>query len=262
MTGPDAVRAALAALDLPPEWKVEVAIRPRRRTTGIQVTPGGGIAVLIPPTAVPDQVARFVDSHRRWITEKVDTATRLAPDHAVKEFADREEFDLLGRRYRLQLVDAPPAGNAQLPLITPDGVLAARRQRPELVRRAVIGLYQQVGLAWLRREGRQYELDGHISGLSYVVRDLGRRRWGIYEGPPKHRTTLHWAVFGLPMRLVEYVLVHEQAHATQPGGRAHGRGWQRRMYLWMPDWRQRQAELAEAGRHAWLGDHKPDALSA
>jgi predicted metal-dependent hydrolase len=254
MTGPDAFRAALAALDLPPEWQVEVAIRPRRRKTGIQVNPGGGVAVLIPPTAAPEQVARCVADHRRWIAEKVDTATRLAPDHAVKQFVDGEEFDLLGRRYRLQLVDAPPTGAAQLPLITSDGVLTVRRQRPELVRRAVIGLYQQVGFAWLRREGHQYELDGHITGLSYAVRDLGRRRWGIYEGPQKHTTTLHWAVFGLPMRLTEYALVHEQAHATQPGGRPHGRAWQRRMHLWMPDWQQRRTELAEIGRRAWLGD--------
>jgi predicted metal-dependent hydrolase len=256
MSGPDAFLAALAALDLPPEWQVKMAIRPQRRTTGIQVNPGGGVAVLIPPTAAPEQVARFVAVHRRWITEKVDTATRLAPDHAVKEFVDGEEFDLLGRRYRLQLVDASSAGAAQPPLITSDGVLSARAQRPELVRRAVIGLYRQVGLAWLRREGRQYELDGHITGLNYAVRDPGRRRWGIYEGPPKHTTTLHWALFGLPMRLIEYVLAHEQAHATQPGGRAHGRAWQRRMHLWMPDWQQRRTELAEVGRHAWLGDWK------
>ena len=257
MTGPDAFRAALAALDLPPEWQVEVAIRPRRRKTGIQVNPGGGVAVLIPPTAAPEQVARFVGSHRRWITEKVDTATRLAPDHAVKEFVDGEEFDLLGQRYRLRLVDASPTGAAQLPVITSHGVLSARTQRPELVRRAVIGLYQQVGLAWLRREGRQYELDGHITGLSYAVRDLGRRRWGIYEGLPKHTTTLHWAVFGLPLRLIEYVLVHEQAHATHPNRAAHGRAWKRQMSVWMPDWQHRKAELAEVGRHAWLGDHKP-----
>ncbi|WP_435583463.1 YgjP-like metallopeptidase domain-containing protein [Amycolatopsis thermoflava] len=121
----------------------------------------------------------------------------------------------------------------------------------------MIGLYQQVGLAWLRREGRQYELDGHITGLNYAVRDLGRRRWGIYEGPPKHTTTLHWAVFGVPLRLIEYVLVHEQAHATQPSGAAHGRACKRQMYLWMPDWQRRRTALAEVGRHAWLGDWNP-----
>jgi len=64
-------------------------------------------------------------------------------------------------------------------------------------------------------------------------------------------------VFGLPLRFIEYVLVHEQAHATRPGGRAHGRAWRRRMNRWMPDWEQRQSELAKVGRHAWLGDGQP-----
>lgn len=257
MIGPDAFRAALAALDLPPEWHVEVAIRPRRRKTAIQVNPGGGVTVLIPPTAAPEQVAGFVSSRRRWIAEKVHTATRLAPDFAVKEFVDGEEFDLLGHRYRLQLVAVLPADLDRLPAITSDGVLYARKQRPELVRRAVIGLYREVGLAWARRVGCKYEVDGRITGLTYAVRDLGRRRWGLYTGPPKHTTTLHWAVFGLPLRLIEYVLVHEQVHATQPSGAAHGRAWKRRMYLWMPDWQQRMTELAEVGRHTWLGDWKP-----
>ncbi|TCO49669.1 M48 family metallopeptidase [Actinocrispum wychmicini] len=256
MTDPERFRTALAALDLPADWRVDVTIRPRRRRPAIEIKPGGAVVVLIPPMADPKQVARFVSSHRRWIAEKVDIAARLAPEHAVKEFVDGEEFELLGHRYRLQFV-ATPVGVEQLPAITSKGVLYARKQRPELVRRAVIGLYREVGLEWLRCEGRQYEVQGRIAGLTYAVRDLGRRRWGIYEGPPKHTTTLHWAAFGLPMRFIEYVLVHEQAHATQPGGSPHGRAWQRQMYLWMPDWRQRQTELADVGRHCWLGDHWP-----
>lgn len=256
MTGQDQFEKALAGLGLPVEWQVAVAVRPRRRTLGIEVLPGGAVTVLVPPTADPGDVARVVRGRRRWIAQNVETAARLAPDHPVKEFVDGEEFDLLGRRYRLQLVDSTPAGVEQLPAATAEGVLYARRQRPEQVRRAVIELYRQVGLAWTKREGRQYELDGRIEGLNYVVRDLGRHRWGVYSGPPKHTTTIHWAVFSLPVRLIEYVLVHEQAHATRPPGQPHGPAWQRRVSLWMPDWKQRRAELAEAGRHAWLGEWK------
>jgi predicted metal-dependent hydrolase len=189
-------------------------------------------------------------------------AIRLAPDHSHREFVDGEEFDLLGQCYRLQLVDVRPARVDYLPSVTANHVLYVRRQQPEQVRQAVIGQYRQVGLAWLMREGRQYELDGRIENLDYVVRDLGRRRWGTYDGLPKHTTTLHWAAFGLPMPLIEYLLVHEQAHATRPPGRAHGPAWQRRMNLWMPDWRRRKTELAEVGRHAWLGDHRPFGPSA
>jgi hypothetical protein len=254
MTSPDRYRNALAGLDLPAEWQVEVAIRPRRRCTALEVKPGGDVVVLVPPTADPDELVRFVGSRRRWIAAQVDTATRLAPDHAVKQLVDGEEFALLGQRHRLCLVDTMPAAVEQLPAATADGLLYVRRQRPQQVRRAVIDLYRQVGLAWLRREGRQYEPNGGITGLNYAVRDLGRSRLGTYTGPPQHTTMLHWAVFGLPMHLAEYVLVHEQAHATRPSGQPHGRSWQRRMTLWMPAWRSRQEELAEVGRHAWLGD--------
>jgi predicted metal-dependent hydrolase len=254
MTSPDRYRNALAALDLPAEWRVEVAIRPRRRRAALEVKPGGDVVVLIPPTSDPDEVARFVGSRRHWLAATVDTTTRLAPDHAVKQLVDGEEFVLLGRRHRLCLIDAAPAAVEQLPAATAGGLLYVRRQPPQQVQRAVIDLYRQVGLAWLRREGRQYELDGDITGLNYAVRGLGRHRWGIYNGPPQHTTTLHWAVFGLPVHLAEYVLVHEQAHATRPGRQPHGAAWQRRMTMWMPDWRERKAELAEVGRHAWLGD--------
>ncbi|ONI88199.1 hypothetical protein ALI144C_07020 [Actinosynnema sp. ALI-1.44] len=59
-------------------------------------------------------------------------------------------------------------------------------------------------------------------------------------------------VFGLPLRLIEYVLVHEQAHATQPSGAAHGRAWKRQMYLWMPDWqRPERTRRGRPPRLAW-----------
>lgn len=258
MTGHEVYAAAVAGLHLPGEWQVTVALRPRRRTLGIEVKPGGAVTVLVPPQADPDQLVRFVRGHRNWIAEKVAAATRLAPNFAVKQFVDGETFDILGRRYQLQLVDQGSRAGVErrLPILAPDSILYARRERPDRVRRAIIGLYRQAGLTWAMQEGREYERRGRIEGLRYEVRDLGRRRWGVYHGPPSHTTTLHWAAFGLPARLIEYVLVHEHAHATRPGGRAHGTAWQRQMSLWMPDWQERKVELAETGRHAWLGDYK------
>lgn len=154
MNGMDHFQTVLARLQLPDEWHLAVAIRPRRRSIGIEVKPGGAVAVLVPPTADPEHVAIFVRSRRRWIAENVDRATSLAPEHQVKEFVDGEAFDLLGQRYHLKLVDTLPAGIERLPAVTPDHVLYVRRQQPEAVRRAIIALYSQVGLTWVKREGR------------------------------------------------------------------------------------------------------------
>ncbi|MEV6236767.1 YgjP-like metallopeptidase domain-containing protein [Lentzea sp. NPDC051838] len=176
-------QAALDSASLPAEWHVEVAIRPRRRRLGLQVKPGGAVLVLVPPTTDPRHITWFVTCKRRWLTEKVKIATELAPDHSIKEFVDGEEFYLFGISYQLRLVDHAPAGIEQLPMFAPDGNLYCRRQRPVQVRRAIIGLYQQVGLQWIRRHGRRYELDGAIPDLAYVVRDLGRSHWGLYYNP-------------------------------------------------------------------------------
>jgi predicted metal-dependent hydrolase len=138
MIRPDLVEVALATASLPAEWQVEVAIRPRRRQLGLQVHPGGAVLVLVPPTTDPRLISGFVTCKRQWLTEKVKIATRLAPDHPVKEFVDGEEFQLYGASYRLQFVDRAPAGIEQLPAFAPEGILCVRRQSQDQVRRAII----------------------------------------------------------------------------------------------------------------------------
>lgn len=253
MTSPERFQAALDAASLPADWQVEVVIRPRRRYLGLQVKPGAAVLVLVPPTTDPRLITWFVTCKRQWLSEKVTIATQLVPDHPIKEFVNGEEFHLFGTSYRVQLVDRVSAGIEQLSAFAPEGILYVRRQSQAQVRRAIIGLYRRIGLAWVQHHGRRYELDGQISNLAYVVRDLGRSHWGLYNTPPKHRVAVHWAVFSMPVRIVEYVLAHEMAHATGPAGRSHGPAWQQRMNLWMPGWQRRQAELTEVGRHAWLG---------
>ena len=109
----------------------------------------------------------FVTCKRQWLTEKVKIATQLAPAHPVKEFIDGEEFHLYGASYRLQLVDHVPAGVEQLPAFAPEGILYVRRQSLAQTRQVIIGLYRKIGLVWLQQHGRQYELDGQISNLTY-----------------------------------------------------------------------------------------------
>jgi len=93
--------------------------------------------------------------------------------------------------------------------------------------------------------------------------DGGRHHWvdvrrtgprpttlGIYNGPPQHATTLHAA-----FRCVWPSMCWSMSPPTplSPTG-GHGPVWQRRMNIWLPDWRERKVELGEVGRHAWLGD--------
>lgn len=250
------VQERVAALGLPSDWDLRVEIRPRRSTVGLELKPGEPVKVLVPPHTTPEQVADFIRRRRGWLAREIPNARQLAPDFAVKEFVNGEGFALLGRSYRLSLTDdGPPARIERRPhALGSDLFLCVRRDRPDTMRTAVINLYRDQGLDWARQRGEQCERRGGIQGLDYEVRNLGSRRWGAYS-PTKHLVSFHWPLFGLPRELIEYVLVHELAHATRPPGRKHGEACQRQMSLWMPDWRQRKADLAHAGRRAWIGDY-------
>ncbi|MFS8102695.1 M48 family metallopeptidase [Lentzea alba] len=254
MTNAGHLLAALGSLGLPSEWRTTVVLCPQSRLITIKIRSNGAVAVLVPTAATIERVVKFVSDRRSWINQQRERFELCAPRYPAKALVDGEPFDLLGHRYLLRLVTTPPGDIGKLPAIAKDGILYAKPQRPDVARRAIAGLYRDGGLAWMQQQGRPYEVDGGISGLSYAVRNLGRKRWGIYEGPDKHLVTMHWTAFALPMPLVEYVFVHELAHATQPTGRAHGPQWRQRLRLWMPDWRRRHADLLGMCRHAWFGD--------
>jgi hypothetical protein len=76
-----------------------------------------------------------------------------------------------------------------------------------------------------------------------VVRDLGKRRWGVCE----HRTltvTFHWQLVTQPADLIDYVVVHELAHLHEPN---HGKEFWGRVADVLPDYKQRRKRLRDGG---------------
>lgn len=66
-------------------------------------------------------------------------------------------------------------------------------------------------------------------------------RWGSCT-PSTGRIRLNMELAELPVRYFEYVLVHELTHLHVHG---HGPEFQRRMTMYLPDWKARRRELNE-----------------
>jgi predicted metal-dependent hydrolase len=64
------------------------------------------------------------------------------------------------------------------------------------------------------------------------------KRWGSFT--PKGSLVLNLDLIRAPMRCIDYVIVHELAHAFEPD---HGVRWRRLMDKAMPDWRDRKQQL-------------------
>lgn len=235
------------------ELRVRISIR--RRRLGLTVERDRSLTLHVPKGCEVRRAEDFVRSSAGWI----DAKTRLSEDrrqlHPTRSLRDGEIHRYLGRDYRLLVVDEEPAGT-----LTPVVRLVAGRIRldrtvaddPELARRALADWYSRAGQRWMRGRLQPWAARMDVPEPAVRVRDLGHR-WGSYRAGVGDDgvISLHWAVFQLPIHLVDYVVAHELAHVRVAG---HGPEYLRLLGRALPECRRLKTELDELGRRVWMGD--------
>ena len=222
-----------------------VAVRwsARRRTVGITVKRDGEVVVAAPVRTPVRKVEEVVRAKLPWVRRKLAEFEALGPPPAPKRFVDGELLPYLGRDYRLTSVDDP-----RRPVALTDGRLEIDRTLDGHARAAVVAWYEARAREHVDAAVDRYApLVGAAPAL-VVVRDLGKRRWGVCD----HRTltvSFHWQLVTQPPELVDYVVVHELAHLHEPN---HGPAFWRRVEDVLPDWKARRKRLSHgAHEHAF-----------
>ena len=215
----------------------------RKKTVAVTVDPGGSVLVVAPVRIASARLDEIVTRKAPWIVQRLRRAESHGPPPAPREFVSGESVLYLGRHYRLKVhPDATAATGAAklrggwLHVPAPAGARQAAHVRAALVawfrRHAAEGLPERVG-AWRAKAG--------VAPPRVVVADQ-RKRWGSCD----HRGTirLNWRIVQAPMRLVDYVVVHELVHLRHRG---HGRDYWQAVGRVMPDYERRREELRKCG---------------
>ncbi|WP_436992203.1 M48 family metallopeptidase [Streptomyces sp. enrichment culture] len=234
--------------------RLTVRVSARRRRLGLTVERDGSLTLRVPGGCGRERAEEFVRDSRGWIEEKLALWERNRPLNPVRRLVDGELFRYLGRDYRLALVDDPG-----LPVGLVAGELRLDRKTaadPRRGRLAITGWYRRSGLRLARGRLQPWAGRMEVPEPALAVRDLGRR-WGTYRsdsgtgtGCGTGRMALHWAVFQLPVPLLDYVIAHELAHIRVPG---HGPDYWRLLRRAIPECEALKDELDAMGRHLWLG---------
>ncbi len=232
------------------EISFEIRRSSRRRTVAVAFDPEDGVLVTAPENVPVERLDQVVRDKAPWILERLRLVEESGPALPAREFVSGETFLYLGRQYRLRVMasSAPSAlklKDGWLHVEVEDGLegdLRADRTRERLVewyrKRAAQRLPERVQL-WAARMNIETFGDVHIADQ--------RSRWASCDAAGNFR--FNWRIVQSPLRLVDYVVVHELAHLVH---RDHTEAFWRTVAEAQPDFEDRRRELRLlGGQLAW-----------
>jgi predicted metal-dependent hydrolase len=180
----------------------------RRRTLGLTVDRGGELVIHVPENTPDHELTQWTRAKLLWVHRQLALKEELAPKVREPEFVNGENFSYLGRNYRLKLARAPAE-----PLRF-DGMyfwLAAdaRGEAKAHFRR----WYSRIGRGWLSERTAALARKTGAEASRIEVRELGFR-WGSCG--KNGLLSFNWRLLQLPVRLIDYVIVHELVHIQEP----------------------------------------------
>jgi predicted metal-dependent hydrolase len=214
----------------------EVRRSQRRNTLGLTVDRAGEVVAHVSPETSAEELSTWIRKKLLWVHRKLAIKECAAPKRHAPEYVSGESFFYLGRSFRLKIVDQQAE-----PLCFCNSRFILRRDAKPAethFRR----WYLQAGLKWLPPRVKKLSARAGRQPAKVEVRDLGFR-WGSCG--KNGVLYFNWKVLQLPVRLLDYVIMHELVHLSE---RHHGFAYWEALDRAMPDWRTRKEALADKAK--------------
>ena len=242
MTAPETSTIAWCGRELP--YTIRRSAR-RKKTVAVTVDPAGSVLVVAPERLATTRLDAIVVRKAAWIAQRLRGLEAPGPASALREFVSGASVLYLGRHYRLK-VHPDETGETKLRggwLHVPAPV---GEQPAAHVRAALVSWFRRHAAERLPERVEAWRAKAGVAPPRVVVSDQ-RKRWGSCD--QRGTIRLNWRIVQAPMRLVDYVVVHELVHLRYRG---HDREFWQTVGRVMPDYERRREELRQCGdRLVW-----------
>ena len=217
------------------EIRVEKIIRSRRRTIALEITPAATLIVRAPLRAPAEHIEEIIRQKRSWIVRKLDEMKKrpLSPCHT---YTEGEVFFFLGREYPLQIAEG-----SGITIERSDKLYVSRTLFPD-IRNHIKCWYRQEAHKEITARCMWFSMKtGHVPATIRITD--ARQRWGSCTH--KGGLNFSWRLIQAPPEIVDYVVVHELVHISQPD---HSRKFWNKVQEILPDYDRRRKWLRENER--------------
>jgi predicted metal-dependent hydrolase len=208
----------------------------RRKTLGLTVDRGGELVAHVPFGTSVDELHRWINKKLLWVYRKLALKEEAAPNIRAPEYVSGEAFCYLGRRFRLKVVPSQ-----KLPLQF-DGTRFILRRDARPAEFHFRRWYMETGTDWLQQRVEWLSQHTTRKPEKIEVRDLGFRWGSCGKGGVVY---FNWRALQLPVRLVDYIIMHELVHLVEGH---HGPAFWQALGRAMPDWQKRKDALADKAK--------------
>jgi predicted metal-dependent hydrolase len=183
-----------------------------RKTLTITVERDRSVVVRAPHGTPREKIDAIVERKKLWLYEKTRHAQKHDRPLTQHEFISGSTILYLGKSYRLEILAEDVEG-----ILFDNKFLISRSSTasaPELLR----DWYMKQAKDKLSRRVRLYAKHMGVSYNNILISDL-KYRWGSCT--PKNNLNFNWRLIKAPMRVIEYVVVHELTHLLEPNHTAN-----------------------------------------
>ena len=214
----------------------EVRRSVRRKTLGLTLDRGGELVAHVPCGTSVEELNRWINKKLLWVYRKLALKEEAAPKIRAPEYVSGEAFCYLGRRFRLKVA---PSQNLPLQF---DGTRFILRRDARPAESHFRRWYMEAGTDWLQQRVEWLSQHTTRKPEKIEVRDLGFRWGSCSKGGVVY---FNWKALQLPVRLVDYIIMHELVHLVEDH---HGPEFWQALGRAMPDWQKRKDALADKAK--------------
>ena len=217
------------------EIPVEKIIRSHRRTIALEVTHDATLIVRAPLRTSIGCIEDLVRQKSAWIQRKLHEMKRL-PLSPLHEYAEGELFFFLGRSYPLHIVET-----GSKTIERGDRLYVSSTLIPD-IRNQLKRWYMEEASKEIHARCMWFSMKTGQVPATIRITDA-RQRWGSCT--LKGGLNFSWRLIQAPPEIVDYVVVHELVHISQPD---HSKMFWEKVRKILPDYERRRKWLRENER--------------
>lgn len=191
----------------------EIVWSEKRSSIGLSIDDSMELTVRAPTDTSLEEIKEVLDQKRPWVLEKVNKLEEQKSPPLDKEFLSGEKLQYKGRRYRLKVhtdqeISEPELifRNGKFHLFTPK--YKEESHRSEEIEKTVIKWFKSKAEEELASRVDRYASEVGVKPEGVIISDMSKN-WGEYK---EEKIKLHWKLLLAPIRIQDYVIVHELTH--------------------------------------------------